>query len=90
MPRLAAQRHSLRFSPTAYAQPDGTGKAGFAIILLCACPYAGNERLMQQPLFSPCGVLFRAWRPTHFLIEPMWLIRTHPSYCKRCFSLEVV
>jgi len=25
---------------------------------------------MQQPLFVLCGVLFRAWRPTHFLIEP--------------------
>ena len=25
-----------------------------------------------------------------FLIEPLWLAPTYPSYCKRYFSLEVV
>lgn len=67
MPRLKDAATFTEVIHTAYAQPDRTGKAGFAIILLCACPYAGNERPMQQPLFVPCGVLFRAWPPTHLI-----------------------
>jgi hypothetical protein len=66
MPRPLGAATFTEVSHTAYAQPDLTGTAGFAIILLRACPYASNRQLMQQPcqcFVGFCGI------PSHFQLS---------------------
>lgn len=67
MPRLLAQRHSLRFLipyiHNLIEQERQVLRSPFMCVSL-----RKQQTVYTATLSAPCGVLFLAWRPTHFLV----------------------
>ena len=82
MPRPSARRHSLRFLilyiHNLIQQERQVLRSPFMCVSLRKL-----QTVYTATLSAPCGVLFRAWRPTHFLIEPNVALSQLLSHCKR-------
>jgi hypothetical protein len=82
MPRLSARRHSLRFLilyiHNLIEQERQVLRSPFMCVSL-----RKQQTVYTATLSTLCGVLFRAWRPTHFLIEPNVALSQLLRHCKR-------
>ena len=82
MPRLLARRHSLRFFilyiHNLIEQERQVLRSPFMCVSL-----RKQQTVYTATLSAPCGVLFRAWLPTHFLNKPNVALSQLLSHCKR-------
>ena len=82
MPRLSARRHSLRFLilyiHNLIEQERQVLRSPFMCVSLRKL-----QTVYTATLSAPCGVLFRAWRPTHFLNKPNAALSQLLIHCKR-------
>jgi len=82
MPRLSARRHSLRFLilyiHNLIEQERQVLRSPFMCVSL-----RKQQTVYTATLSAPCGVLFRAWLPTHFLNKPNVALSQLLSHCKR-------
>ena len=82
MPRLTARRHSLRFLilyiHNLIEQERQVLRSPFMCVSL-----RKQQTVYTATLSAPCGVLFRAWLPTHFLNKPNVALSQLLSHCKR-------
>ena len=82
MPRLSARRHSLRVSKlhthNLIEQERQVLRSPFMCVSL-----RKQQTVYAATLSTLCGVLFLAWRPTHFLIKPNVALSQLLRHCKR-------
>ena len=82
MPRLSARRHSLRFLilyiHNLIEQERQVLRSPFMCVSL-----RKQQTVYTATLSAPCGVLFRAWLPTHFLNKPNVALSQLLRHCKR-------
>jgi len=82
MPRLSAQRHSLRFLilyiHNLIEQERQVLRSPFMCVSL-----RKQQTVYTATLSALCGVLFRAWLPTHFLNKPNVALSQLLRHCKR-------
>jgi hypothetical protein len=89
MPRLAARRHSLRFLilyiHNLIEQERQVLRSPFMCVSL-----RKQQTVYTATLSALCGVLFLAWLPTHFLIEPNVALSQLCKTLQTLLSLKVV
>ena len=89
MPRPSARRHSLRFLilyiHNLIEQERQVLRSPFMCVSL-----RKQQTVYTATLSTLCGVLFLAWRPTHFLIEPNVALSQLSKTLQTLLSLKVV